>query len=336
MSGLEDAWGLLRAESRPEPGWHGRRVHPEAVCRLQAAIRQPDGVRGLLLEVQAAAIPAGVEWPDCAGFLLTPAPLSGGASGRVRLVLEERSPVYAELFGVVADNVAACAAAAGSEPAAVAAVAGRLAAWQRFMERHGPGRLSEEARVGLAAELIFLETVVLARLPATEAVTAWRGPTGAPQDFRFPACLVEVKGSVAATPSSFRVSNLDQLSGDAGLALFLCHQSLSSSGPGARTLPALVADIRAAAAGGGAAAGQLEDLLFEAGWLDAHAPGYSVQLYAPSGLRCFRVEDGFPRLTPGGVPPGVSAAVYSVLLSACTPFETTLAACADLIGNPHV
>lgn len=338
MSDLELAWNALLVEGRSEPGWHGRRVFADAPCRIQAAIRPASGVRGVLFEVPIAAVPAVVEYPACAGFALLPELLTGGPGGTVRLVLEERAPAYAELFSAMAADVTHRTADARSASAAVACLLARLAVWQRFASRFGPGRLTDEACVGLAAELIFLDRYALARLRPEAAAQAWVGPTGAPQDFRFPAGLVEIKGSLAQTPASIRISNLQQMDGTAGLPLFLCHLALSAAvGAGARSLPDLVADLRQAfGAGADGALEAFEDLLMDVGYLDIHAAHYLQPFYAVRAATFYRVEGMFPRLTPGEVPSGVLSATYAISLAACAAWVVPEAQCLSVIETVHV
>lgn len=336
MSALDAAWETLEAQVQPRAGWHTLRVHPDAPCAIRAGVRRPSGARGLLLEVPAAAIPTGVEYPECGGFVVSPETIVPGPGGKVRLCVEERSPHWREIFAVMAAQVSQHLSRSPGPAAAVASLLARLAAWQRFMASHGPGRLSEEACAGLAAELLVLEMQVLPAMPALAAIDAWRGPTGAPQDFRFGSALVEVKGSTSAAPSSFRVSNLEQLSGEAGLPLLICHVAMSVA-PGGRTLPELVATVRAAIPPEDeAAAAQLEELLFEAGFLDAHAASYQSPPYAVRAVRRFRVEEGFPRITPDSAPSGVLSAIYSVSLAACAPFEITPGEYVGITGTAHV
>ena len=337
MSELESAWTILMDEPHPRIGWYSRRILPGSACIVRAGLHLPAATRGLLIEVSAAAVPASVDWPECVGFITGPEVITPGPGGDVLIFVEERSPLWRELFGVMATEVVRHIARAASPADAVRVLLARLAAWQRFMSEHGPGALSDEACVGLVAELLFLEEKVLPVLPVSEALDAWLGPSRGPQDFRFEGGLVEVKGSILAAPASIRVANLEQLSGVSGLPLLLCHVSMSLGGTGARTLPQVVEALRARAAAASQSCGmRLEDLLFQAGYFDIHAPAYRAPAYALRALRCFAVTDGFPRLTPETVPAGVLSGTYSVSLAACAPFEVSAAGSAAIIGTTHV
>ena len=55
--------------------------------------------------------------------------------------------------------------------------------WHHLL-RGGRGTLlSPEEQKGLLGELFVLERLLLPRMDASSAVTAWRGPLGAPKDF---------------------------------------------------------------------------------------------------------------------------------------------------------
>ncbi len=333
MSELESAWTALTSEGRTEPGWHSRRVAPTAPCSVRAAVR-PSGLRGLLIDVSAAAIPAGADYPACAGFSVTPETVAPGPGGSVRLTLEERGAGYSDIFTTMATDVVQRASATASEAAFVTMLLSRLGVWQRFASRFGPGLLSEEAQTGLAGELLFLDRIVLARVTPVQAMAAWSGPSGIPQDFRFPACYVEIKASVSASPATMRISNLDQLDGAAGVPLFLCHLSLSLAERHALSLPDLIEAVRARLqlAGDGSEE-MLADRLADAGYLTLHAAHYRARVYDLRRLVWHHVTGTFPRLTPSTVPQGITGATYALSIAACQDWIVDESECTRLIGD---
>lgn len=333
MNELESAWTALTSESRTEPGWHSRRVAHTAPCSVRAAVR-PTGGRGLLIDVPAAAIPAGADYPACAGFSVTPETVVPGPGGSVRLTLEERGAGYGDIFTTMATDVVRRASATASEAAFVTMLLSRLGVWQRFASKFGPGLLSEEAQTGLAGELLFLDRIVLARATPVQALAAWSGPGGIPQDFRFPACYVEIKASVSASPATVRISNLDQLDGAAGMPLFLCHLSLSLAGRDALSLPDLIEAVRARLelAGDGSEE-MLADRLADAGYLTLHAAHYRARVYDLRRLVCHHVTGAFPRLTPSTVPQGITGATYALSIVACQDWIVDESECTRLIGD---
>jgi hypothetical protein len=331
---LDLAWSELASEGRTEPGWHGRRVMLAAPCRIQAAIRPGVGSLGVLFDVASSVVPAAVDYPACAGFVLAPEAISPGPGGRVRLVLEERGTAYRDVFLAMAADVVQRVAAAPDEATSVQVLLSRLQVWLRFAARFGPGLLSTDAQTGLVGELLFLENYILGHLPAGAAVAAWTGPGGAAQDFRLSRCYVEIKASTALSPSSMRISNLAQLDGAAGMPLFLCHMSLGLAGPAARRLPDIIIDLRTRlSAEPDGALEAFGDSLVEAGFLEIHSPHYLAVAYVLRGAIFHTVAEDFPRLTPSLVPAAVEAATYSLSLAACQPWIVDETVCTDLIGE---
>jgi hypothetical protein len=95
---VAEAWAVLAAESRIEPGWHTRRVHAGSACDIRSAVRAPDGALAVLFEVEAKSIPPGAKLPNCVGFEVTLETISPGPGGRVRLCLVLKDQRYRDVF----------------------------------------------------------------------------------------------------------------------------------------------------------------------------------------------------------------------------------------------
>jgi hypothetical protein len=282
---------------------------------------RPDDVRGLLLEVRAKSVPAGATLPSGSGFEVSVEPIVPGPNGTVRLCLALADGRYEEVFGVLADDVAAAVGAEASEAASVNVFIGRLNTWQRFLRRHGDRLLSEEARVGLFGELLQVSELLGAGAVAGDVVAAWRGPSGGAQDFALGGCALEVKTTASAHPTSFEVSNLVQLD-ERPLPMLLVRQVVLRPAAAGRTLPALVDEVRQIIRGQDAGTLQaFDDALMDAGYLDAHRREYEANSYVVRADHYFRVEGAFPRVRADDVRPGVRACSYSVEVAACLPFE---------------
>jgi hypothetical protein len=192
----------------------------------------------------------------------------------------------------------------------------RLTAWRRMLGRGLPTGLTPEARIGLYGELLVLREVMLPAIgPA--AVRAWVGPSSAPQDFRHSATAVEVKTVSRRDPDRCRISHERQLDSTGLARLFLMHQVVGTASEGA-SLGELVDELR----DDPLVRSELswfENCLLEAGWLDAHRDQYLNDRYVLTRRQYFAVSDGFPRMIPADLPPGVSGVSYLVDLSTCGP-----------------
>jgi hypothetical protein len=332
MVSVAEAWALISAEGRSELGWHARRIHLGSACDIRAAVRAPDEAVAVLFEIASRSLLPGAEFPECVGFELCLETIEPGPSGRIRLCLILKDGRYRGVFGTLSDDVATVVAGAATEALGVKLLLGRLHTWERFVSRFGPDRLSDEQQIGLFAELHFLISEVIPVVPsALAAVRAWRGPFMEAQDYRFRAVAVEVKASSAKAPSSFQVSNLDQLDGGAVDALLVYHATIEADASVGSTLPEMVAKARAAVATSDpAASSDLDTSLMEVGYLDIHAASYD-RTFRIASVRWFHVEDAFPRLRRASIPAGVTAASYSVSLDSCAPFALDAASARNMI-----
>jgi hypothetical protein len=220
------------------------------------------------------------------------------------------------LFCTLLADLLAQVSLPGSQPAA--ALARRLTAWQRMLGKGTPGGMTAQDRLGLYGELIVLRDLMLPSLGA-DAVAAWSGPSGAPQDFTCPPVAVEVKTISRDAPGTCHISNEQQLDA-AGLdALYLVHQvagrvtdspALGDVIDELRGNPLVVAELAS-----------FENALLEYGWVDSRRHLYVQDRYALARRRCYAVQDGFPRLTAGSLPLGISGVSYHLDLSACGQHE---------------
>ena len=78
-----------------------------------------------------------------------------------------------------------------------------------------------------------------------------------------------------------------------------------------KSLPSVVESMRDIVRGDAEAERLLSERLVAAGYFDGHADRYA-RLFVVAGKRIVEVAEGFPRLTPGRVPAGVSRASYEI------------------------
>lgn len=315
----EEIWSELETATLASPsGYLMRRIKADSACDLYVAVEKPSNRRMLLLHFQTIPEPLPRRLPAARGIEVTWRSEPGKEGVTLQLALLDQR--FAAMFGqVVADLVDV----AVQEPAEMAATAciQRLERWQRFLERAGDEGLGREAQQGLYGELWFLRERLLRVVPEAAAVRAWTGPTGAPQDFQLQGCAIEVKTTAATEPRSLLISNERQLD-DAGLrALFLAALSVGAHAGAGETLNEVVNALRTRLLQADSASqDRFEELLLEAGYLQAHAPRYEETGYTIREVSLFRVHEGFPRITGSNLLSGVGEVCYSIALSACRPF----------------
>ena len=330
MSELQSAWSSLGVSDAAGDGWLARRVHAVSSVPLFASLGMPKSIPSLLIEVEAAVVPPIGQWPAGRGFEVVPHRRSPGPNGVLWIALSLKDPQFFETFGVLAEDVATHVAAAPDAASAVRVLLGRLRTWQEFLRRHNLGELSTQEQTGLFAELDIMEVLLLARLPAMDAILAWKSPDDGLHDFRFADAAVEVKGTTRIPPLEFSVSGLAQLDETAVGWLGLTLVSLAEGGDGAVSLPGLVERINnRLAEEDPACSGRFTEMLASRGYLDVHSASYASRLLRVVQRRAFHVRAGFPRLRAGNVPPGIWECRYDVAIESCAAYEIEL----DSLGS---
>ena len=292
----------------------------------QEFARHPGAVPALLVEVDATAVRVAGEYPSARGFELYPESVTPGPRGRTRLCLVLADDRYRDVFEVLVNDVGERIALTPGQEEGVKTFIARLHVWQNFMRRHGVQGLTNEAQIGLFGELTFLADHLIDRLPAHDSVNAWKGPTGGNQDFDIGERCVEVKTTTVIPPLSVNIVNMTQLDESLVELLLLCHTSLALDGRDGESLPELVVRLRTNLHVQDVSA--LDDFnakLIEAGYLDSHRELYSDTRYRHRETTFFRVIEGFPRITADDLRVGIAECSYTVLLTACAPYELEVA-----------
>lgn len=331
MTAVSDAWQALEQERRREPGWHVRRIYPEAACEIFAGIRQPGSYSGLLLELPVEDVPAELILPRSTSFVVEPILLTNRSDRHVRYALTLSDRSYSNVFSVLCEDVAATAAHAQSARGALREGVTRLHVWQAFMAKHGPGGMSESAVLGLIGELLLIRDQLIPLIGVRAAIDAWSGPFGEPNDFALRGGFLEVKTTSRQVPEVLEIANSSQLDDTRG-DILLVHVRLRSR-PGGITLPQLVADVRSSVVGEAPdRVSEFDNLLMTVGYVPAQAELYTAA-YTHERSDLFTVAGQFPRLRRSDVPAGVRNCTYTVELDACLPFLSTWAALAAITGD---
>lgn len=306
IADLNQRWAVLESGTA-HPGEYrliGTGASTEAGAVAVAV--NPERRRCLIIPLTAAEADAGTGRASTRGIGLEVQTLGNGPT----LVLTCRMPHLDRMFTIVAADVIR---AVDGETGALTKALAVLRRWRELMERPPAEILSEEATVGLVAELLIL-TELVRRDPA-RGLDIWRGPTGERHDFRRGPHALEVKASASRTGRRFRVSGLEQLEPPDDGDLHLVWVRLLRDPGGPLSAPRLISQLRDA----GVDVIELEHKLHAMGYSHAHHTEYERRRYALDELLVWAVEGDFPRITANsfraGPPPGVVEINYTVDIS---------------------
>lgn len=331
MTALATGWQELLEERRSELGWHLRRLHPEACCGIYAAINQPGGVLGLIVEAAVSALGRHIQLPKSAGFQVETTLLGHSHHGQVRITLSLAHPAYASVFAILCADAIDVLLATEDETFAVEALIGRLHAWHSFMASSGPDGLSEAAMIGLMGELLVLRDYVIPLVGAQNAVNAWAGPRGEPNDFSVGRGYLEVKATTRQAPDRLSISNVDQLDISRG-PILLGHVRFREL-PDGETLPDMVESLRALLAIDAPLVLPIyANALLSAGYVDAQRSFYVKTLHLQA-FEVFEVTEDFPRIARGDLRQGIVDCTYMIDLADCRPWQVSSSSLNGLLGG---
>lgn len=310
------AWEALSGGGA-ETGWRGIPVARAGACELMAARRFPGNEEALLARFPTARPGSSERLPEGKGFEVVQADPFGDGMTWIALTRKESgSPeLFAEMVGDVAG--AMDAAAPEGEAFVLKTLLRRVRMWQQFMSR-GTGPLSPEAELGLAGELFFMAWLLDAGVSHERVLSGWVGPDDAPQDFLLGDGAIEVKATMSSSGFPVKIGTLEQLDDAVASPLFLAAVKFAAEKGGA-TLPEMVAEVERRLEDEPSAADFLRERLAAVGYSEAHVAQYSRR-FEPKEMRWLSVSEGFPRLTPGAVPRGVTRAIYEINLDHAEDF----------------
>lgn len=302
------AWDSLRG-STDASGWRSISIATIGACSLRAGLSFPEQNEALLASFSPSSVPISESLPNGHGFVVSRVMPSD--DGLIWLALTRSSGGSLSLFAaMVADISRAMRGESRVEERQLLRIfLGRIRAWQEFM-RKGAQRLSPEAEIGLVGELALLRNLIDAGVSSVVALESWLGPLDGVRDFELGTGALEVKTTLSVTGFPARIGSLEQLDDSVHQPLFLAGVRLRQTETG-QSLAELVADMRDVTAGEPEAVRLLSERLIAAGYFDAHSDRY-VRRFTLVDIRVVEVRDGFPRLTPGCVPLGITKATYEI------------------------
>lgn len=219
--------------------------------------------------------------------------------------------VFAELVGEILIRLRD-----GQAPAK--AVSGTISDFRTLLLGQGRKDPSKSELMGLVGELAILNRLVDLK---PGAIAAWTGPFGQRHDFRSGDHGMEVKTSGRADAGRLCINGFRQLQPPEGGTLFLAHVRLERADEGPLSVAGLCNSIIEA----GAPRDSLMSALSEIGCDEPFDERWNSTRFSFEGLDMYRVEKGFPRLSPdefleGALPGGVVTVSYDIDLSHAREF----------------
>ena len=304
------AWSSLSGD-HAESGWRSIALPPSGPLDVRAGRRSPDNAEAVLVGFPTAKISVVDKLPEGQGFSVERADLEG--VGKLWIALSRKFAGSPELFAAMSCDVIGAlddAVAAGADEARLSRVCiGRVGAWQEFM-RKGTQALSPEAEIGLVGELALLGAIISAGVAAAQAIESWVGPLDGIQDFEIGTGALEAKATLSAKGFPAKIGSLEQLDDSVRQPLFVAGARFRQVESG-QNLPEFVAAMRLAIQGDAEAIRLLSERLLAAGYIDSHESKYPRR-FALNDIQVVKVGDGFPRLTPGTAPAGITRAMYEI------------------------
>lgn len=233
-------------------------------------------------------------------------------------------PAQQDIFYTLCLDIISVSGRVESEIEAVSVALRRTWRWH-YLLRGGGTRLSREEQKGVLGELFVLERFLLPSMSALDAVNAWRGPLGSPQDFEIGRVAIEAKARRGGATPFVAISSESQLDEGGVDALFMYVVELNEATEDSvdavtvtEVVDRLCDHIQSIDL---AAANAFRTLTTAAGF--GHDDDYSMYRWLEGKSRLYCVTGEFPRITWREIRPGVSSVRYAVSLVDCEPFAAS-------------
>lgn len=297
------------------------RVYPDHILNFYVQYSLA-GLREIAIEVLIADPPA-YELPAFRNIALSTLPIVGGL--RIGMTLLDAD--LARNFSVMCYDLAERSRVADSVDSAMGILLRALNSWAELFKKRPHEGLTKDEVLGLVGELLVVKALLVdSRADADALVRGWRGPDGDARDIGFNGTRIEVKAQRSTGALKLRISSLNQLD-DRGEQVFVVLVRLSPAESG-ESLIELVQHVQQLIKSKPLASAEFERKIMLSG-MSADAD-LSHESYSVDERLVYAVSDDFPRLVPGNVPQGVSAAQYEVsgplLDASATTWEVVLGA----------
>jgi hypothetical protein len=287
----------------------------------------------LVLMHDAASTPTGT-LPHPRGLSVE---LTEPSEGRRALLLKLQDVSQRDIFLKLAIDIMEATQTSPTEPEAVSLALARTWRWHHLLKGGSGGKLGNEEQKGLIGELLVLKRHLLPLMSPLAAISAWRGPLGAPKDFEIGRLAIEAKARRGSATPFVRISSEHQLDTSDCDRLFLHVVDLDSTNEDAhRSNVVSVASLADEIRGLVNSVDRVAIEMFEACLVSAgitRTNDYEDDLWVEGRTRVFDVIEGFPRITPTSAGASVRGVQYSIDLADSEHFAVLLAEIADEIRS---
>lgn len=195
----------------------------------------------------------------------------------------------------------------------------QLERWRTLLSRQNRNRLSAQEIQGLFGELQFLEECIDGmQISVRAAIEGWQGPMGAPHDFIFGESAVEIKSISGSYADSVKISTESQLITHLEtLHLRIVFLAVDTDCKTGLSLNDLIIQLKGKITDNDLVS-TFAEKLSEVGYIDI--PEYDFPCFSLVQTRTYEVRDGFPRITPDLLAPGISDVSYCIAFRSIVGF----------------
>ena len=312
---MDNPWSQIR---KPDSDFNVRLVESQHSLQLYWGLDTSDRYL-LILDTDATNLPDKDILPNITGISL----FAAREHSRGKLMLRLNETANWELFHALCLDLVRTTAGLTDGPEVGAMFVRRLNRWQDLFKKKRSELLPLELIKGLMGELHVLSEYIAPVFGWDEAVSFWKGPEGAPQDFAVNQTLLEIKCQAGSSKPHVRINSAEQLDPQLSEAYLVVLTVTNANDPesGGLTLNELVDRIRASVETKAPAVRErFEDLLFMAGYVTHE--GYEKHRFDVVNLRSFQIRDDFPRIRSRDLSPGIENVSYTLNLNAFSGFES--------------
>ncbi|MBL7848213.1 MAG: PD-(D/E)XK motif protein [Cyclobacteriaceae bacterium] len=324
MIDYNSIWNSINAESRnsKEHRQIARRIPNEGIFPIFLASDFAKGIRLLYIKLDDSNDISIGAFPSMKGLEITLDVLSLGEFNKeLFLKLSQTIPSTGSIFELFVSDMCDKIDRITNRQSFVNTIVKNLTEWKLFFERSEKKILPISVQKGLVSELFFLKDVLFRKYSFSESLSYWTGSERTNHDFQIRNIAVEIKSTSSKQHKKFAVSSERQLdsTGLSHLYVGLYALNIHSNMPD-HTLPVLIRSIMTQIREDLFSVFQFQVKLAKYGYNEAHASKYSMG-FSIVEMNVFHVAEGFPRLLQHSLPNGVGDLKYSVVVSACRPYE---------------